>query len=153
MLKIKIRQLVIVIVTITLTACSVLAITYECSRCDGYSGWSSDDGGQPPDCNPKTSTRTLGSCVDASPATTTCSESSKATKMVRYYYKYQDVDCLMDCNAKKIVCKLACLTAPPLVKELCNWWCDKMYENCLELCIECELTSGPIPSDYEDGCV
>lgn len=153
MLRIETRQLFIAILAMTFMACPVFGTVYQCSECDEYSGWDSDDGGQPPDCNPKTSTRTLGSCVDASPETTTCSETSKATKMIRYYQTFQEPACLIDCNAKYAVCWLACQTAPPIVKELCEEFCEQMYDNCNEACIECVIMSGPIPSDYEDGCV
>ena len=153
MLRIEAQRLFIAILAMILMACPVFGTVYECSECDGYSGWDSDDGGQPPDCDPKTSTRTLGSCEDASPETTTCEEISRATKMTRYYQKYQDVDCLIDCNSKLVVCYALCQTAPPGVKQLCEYWCDEMYDGCVEACIECALTSGPIPSDYEDGCI
>ena len=155
MLKIKTQQFVIVILAMAITSCPVLGVTYQCSKCVGYSGWQSNSGyGEPPDCDPKISTRTLGSCEDDSPNTGTCTENSKATKQETSYTLSYNTACEIACGVALAACGVTCDLLPYPLDTACQTnICDPAYEACMELCQECVILDGPTYSDYQNGCI
>jgi hypothetical protein len=149
MIKLKTKVMCILCCLLVFSGSNIVATLYECSSCDGGTGWIAITvGGEPPECSVSVSERELGMCCGPASPDETCYSNSRSTTHRTYYMLWPDIVCEAECAIKQVLCVAMCQL---IICE--DGVCQALYDLCVAACDDstCEIIDT-VYVDYQEGC-